>query len=58
MIRALIYAAILRPLILRDYRLRAEGKRSDQWYWADQLAVNWGFFTMLPEAPTNPTRGE
>lgn len=44
--KRLLYWAILRPLILRDYRLRAQGKRPDRWHWADAQAVHWGF---LPE---------
>lgn len=43
--KAAIYWLILRPLVLRNYRLRAAGKLSDEWYWADTLACGWGFFT-------------
>lgn len=42
--RQAIFALLLRPLILRDYRLRTEGKRPDKWHWADRLAVSWGKF--------------
>lgn len=41
--RKLIFVLILRPLIRRDYRLRAEGRRPDRWRWADALAASWGF---------------
>jgi len=39
-----VFILILRPLIKRNYRLRTEGKLPDEWYWADTLAVNYGFF--------------
>ena len=39
----LIFHLILRPLILRDYRLREQGLRPDRWYWADLLAIRMGF---------------
>jgi hypothetical protein len=41
----LAYIAVLRPLIRRDYRLRAAGKRPDRMHWADALACRWGWFT-------------
>ena len=34
---------ILAPLIRRDLRLRAAGKRPDRWYWADLLAIRLRF---------------
>jgi len=40
-IKRCIHKLILLPLIKRDYRLRAQGKRPDRWYWADLLAVRW-----------------
>jgi hypothetical protein len=42
--KRIIFETILRPLICRNYRLRAEGLLPDEWYWADRLAVHWGFF--------------
>jgi hypothetical protein len=42
-VKLLIYTLILEPLILRDLRLRDQGIRPDRWYWADRLAVRWGF---------------
>lgn len=48
--RAAIFWCILRPLIKRNYRLRAEGKLPDEWYWADELACKWGFLMHLPES--------
>jgi hypothetical protein len=44
MMRKAIFLLILRPIIQRDYRLRAKGVRPDRWHWADMLAVKWGFF--------------
>lgn len=35
---------ILKPLIKRNYRLRAQGKLPDVMYWADQLAMEYGYF--------------
>ncbi len=41
---------ILKPLIKRNYRLRfksamnGDGKHPDEWYWADSLAVKYGYF--------------
>jgi hypothetical protein len=43
--KKLVYLAILRPLILRNYRLRAQGRVGDRWYWADLLAMRLGFLT-------------
>lgn len=43
--RVIIYYKILRPLILRNYRLRCDGKIPDQMYWADAVACSWGLFT-------------
>lgn len=43
--RWIIYWCFLRPLILRNYRLRERGKRPDEWYWADLLACKWGYYT-------------
>jgi len=34
----------LGPIIRRDYRLRAQGKRPDRWHWADKIAVRFGNF--------------
>lgn len=43
-VRRIIFLLVLKPLILRDYRLRALGVRPDRWYWADSLALKWGHF--------------
>jgi hypothetical protein len=42
-LRFMIFAHILAPLIERDQRLRAAGKRPDRWYWADRIALRWGY---------------
>jgi hypothetical protein len=42
--RAPIFWMILRPLILRNYAMRAQGLLADEWYWADRLALSWGRF--------------
>jgi len=40
----LIAKLILYPLVYRNYRLRQEGKRPDEWYWADMNLNRWDFF--------------
>lgn len=42
--RWLAFKLVLAPLIRRDYRLRAAGRRPDRWYWADRIATGWGMF--------------
>lgn len=41
--RWLAFHLILRPLILWNYWMRAKGKLPDEWYWADRLALEWGY---------------
>ena len=43
-ITLLIFYLILRPLIVRNYRLRGIGILQDEWYWADALALHFGYF--------------
>ena len=38
---------ILEPLINRDLRLRAAGKRPDRMHWADALAIHWTGFSVV-----------
>lgn len=38
---------ILEPLINRDLRLRAKGKRADRMHWADALAISWSGFSVV-----------
>jgi len=46
----LSFHLILKPLIRRNYELRrrsainGDGKYPDVWYWADIIAVEWGYF--------------
>lgn len=47
MLSAPLFYLVLRPLIVRNYRLRAEGKLPDEWYWADRLACHLGWFVCL-----------
>jgi len=48
-VRRWIYRLILRPLIKRNYAMRARGAAPDVLYWADRLAVSWGHFTPIRE---------
>jgi hypothetical protein len=45
-IKPMVYYLILRPMILRDYRLRENGVRADRFHWADEKAIEWGYFTI------------
>jgi len=38
-----VFYLVLRPLISRNYRLRREGNLPDEWYWADVLAIRYGY---------------
>jgi len=35
---------VLRLLVKRDLNLRAEGKRPDKWYWADEELIKRGLW--------------
>jgi hypothetical protein len=45
-----VFHLILKPLIRRNYRLRelsaisGDGKYPDKWYWADSLAIKYGYY--------------
>lgn len=39
----LVFVLWLRPLIKRNYKMRAAGVLPDEWYWADELAFDWGY---------------
>ncbi len=41
--KAEVFAAVLAPLIRIDYLQRAQGVKTDKWYWADEMGVKWGF---------------
>ena len=43
-----VFKLILEPLILRDYKKRAYGLKPDKFYWADELAVMYGYFAKPP----------
>lgn len=45
MMKFLFFHIFLKPLIKRNYRSRMRG-RPDEWYWADSLAVKWGYFVL------------
>ena len=47
--RLVIYWLFLRPLIKRNYKLREQGLLPDEWYWADEMACNWGYFVGIRE---------
>lgn len=47
--QSVLFVAVLRPLILRNYRLRSQGLISDRWYWADEVAMSWGKFVQSTE---------
>ena len=42
MMRFVLCWLLLRPLVKRNYRLRAEGKLPDEMYWADRLMFRLG----------------
>lgn len=42
-----VYIVVLRPLIAINYKQRELGNIPDQWYWADELAVKYGFYQCL-----------
>ena len=42
-LRALVWHLVLKPLIVRNYRLRALGRLPDEWYWVDEVACKWGY---------------
>ncbi len=47
--RTVIFWTVLRPLIVVNYRLRRMRLLPDEWFWADKLAISWGFFFQLPD---------
>lgn len=40
----LIFHLYLKPLILENYRARSAHELPDEWFWADRLALDWGYF--------------
>ena len=49
----LIYHLYLKPLIIEDLRLRWLGEKSDEWFWADELASSWGYVTVFNPKPSD-----
>jgi hypothetical protein len=47
--RALIFYIALRPLIAVNYWLRERGLAKDKWFWADTLALSWGYALECPK---------
>lgn len=43
-IQFLVWRLFLRPLIEVDLKLRQWGLREDRVFWADRIAMNWGYF--------------
>lgn len=39
----LIFHLYLKPLIVDNYAKRKAGELPDEWFWADTLAVEWGY---------------
>ena len=46
--RWIIFQTVLKPLIRRNYAQRRRGELSDEWYWADELAISWGYYVSGP----------
>ena len=46
----LIARLILMPIVLRDYRLRMQGRRPDRWHWADRMLVRLGYVVTVDNA--------
>jgi hypothetical protein len=44
----LIFHMYLKPLILENYALRRAGKLPDEWFWADRLGAEWGYYVEIP----------
>jgi len=39
-----VFHLYLKRKIKENYRLRENGELPDKWYWADELACNYGYF--------------
>ncbi len=54
---AKLAALILGPLIERNLRQRAAGELSDEWYWADLLAMRLGYIheSEPSQCPSTPS---
>lgn len=40
----LIFHLYLKPMIKDNYAKRAAHELPDEWFWADRLACDWGYF--------------
>lgn len=40
-----LYKNLLHPLILENYAARERGELPDEWFWADDMGADWGWFT-------------
>jgi len=47
--RYVIFHEFLEPLILDNYEKRRKHLLPDEWVWADELAVSWGYFVEYTE---------
>lgn len=41
--KRLVFLYVLKPLILVNYWLRGRKIIKDDWFWADALALSWGY---------------
>lgn len=44
LLRWAIFRLILVPLMRHNYAQRRAGLLPDEWYWADRLAISWGYY--------------
>jgi len=54
--KRLIFMAILQPLILANYWLRQRRLIADKWFWADKLALGWGYSVKFRQAVARSTK--
>jgi len=47
--RYILFHCFLKSLIVKNYRLRMMKKIPDEWYWADKLAMEWGYTAKIPK---------
>ena len=43
-IKERLFVTLLLPLINENYEQRRLGLLPDEWFWADAIAVNWGYW--------------
>lgn len=54
--RRVIFHLILSPLIRANYWLRFHRFAPDKWFWADALALSWGYSVKFREAVAKSKR--